>query len=152
MCSLFIVQLAEGLVLFGGHLRLGLRRLVALPRQVEDAVYEDAVQLVHERHIRLYGIRTHRVYRDEDIAVEGGWRGVVERDDIRVVVMPEELTVDLQLPLVGTEDIIDVPYGKTVPGGYRLNPLCRSALVEERHVYAVCGKTYHYMCMAIRSG
>ena len=77
------------------HLGFGFGGFVALTGEVQDAVDEDAEQLVVEGSGDHLGIRADGVQGNEDVTVERGGSGVVESDDIRVVVMTKELTVHL---------------------------------------------------------
>ena len=78
-----------------GHLDFGFGGFVALTGEVQDAVDEDTEQLVVEGRGDHLGIRADSIQGDEDVAVERGGSGVVKGDDIRVVVMPKELSVHL---------------------------------------------------------
>ena len=98
--------------LFGGHLRFGLGRLVALAGEVQHAVDENASEFVVKTCAYHLCVRPHGIQRDKDVAVEGVGGGVVEGDDVGVVVVAQELPVYFQLALVGAEDIVDVPTPK----------------------------------------
>ena len=94
------LEFREGEVLFAGHFCLGFRCFVTLAGEVKDAVDEDAAEFGIEGDLSFFGVRTDGVERDENIAVECGGGGVVEGDDVGVVIMAEELAVDLQFTLV----------------------------------------------------
>ena len=124
----------EGGVLFGGHLGFGVGGFVALSGEMEHAMNEDAEQLPVKSGADHLGIRTDGIQRDEDIAVEGGGSGVIKSDDIRVIIMAEELTVHRQFTFVRAEDIIDIADRKTIVGRYGTYPSCYLALIQRRHV------------------
>ena len=97
---------------------------------MKDAVDDDPKEFVVKGGLHHLRIRTYRVKGNEDVSVQSGRSGVVERDDIRVIVMPEELAVDLQFALVGAEDIVDIPHSEAIVGGYRLDPPTDLALIQ----------------------
>ena len=41
--------------------------------------------------------------------------GIIERDDVGIVIMIEKLSVDLQNLFVGAEKIADLPYSPALP-------------------------------------
>ena len=58
------------MLLFLCHLRFGLRRLVALTREMQDAVNQNTVQLLFEGDTYHFRVRANGIEGDEDIAVE----------------------------------------------------------------------------------
>ena len=110
---------------------------------MQDAVDKNTVEFGVEIDAELFGIGTDRIQRNENIAVERGGCGIIESDDIGIVVVPEELAVDFEFAFIGTEDIIDVAYSKAIAGGHGFNPTDDSALVERWKISILSVKGYH---------
>ena len=77
---------------------------------MQDAVDDDAEQLLIVGHPQPLGIRAHGVEADEQVATDACGGAVVEGDDIGVVVVLQELTVDAQDLLVIDEDVVNLPH------------------------------------------
>ena len=76
--------------------------------QVEDAVYDDAVQLVFEALSVFLGVAFDGVEADEYVAAYPVAFGVVEGDDVGVVVVLQVLPVDFQDAAVVAKDVADL--------------------------------------------
>ena len=59
--SVLLRQLSECGFFFGGHLLFGLGGLVALSREVQNTVYDDAAQLIFKWDARLFGVGAYRI-------------------------------------------------------------------------------------------
>lgn len=119
------------------------RSLVVDTAEVQDAVYDDTVQLrvvVASEELR---IRAHGIEADEEVTAEPVAFAVIEGDDVGVVIVLQILAVHLQNLLVGTENIGDFTGPFPVSGGYGLDPFRGLALFDGGHVHAVCLITDH---------
>ena len=116
------MQATEGVFLLGGHLGFGLRGFVRLARQMQQAVDDDSVQLVLEGCTYLLGIAGYRIQGNINIAVYACARGIIKGDDIRIIVMLQELTVHSQNLLVVAEDVIQLAHRVTILRSHRTNP------------------------------
>ena len=90
--------------------------------QVEDAVYDDAVQLVFEALSVFLGVAFDGVEADEYVAAYPVAFGVVEGDDVGVVVVLQVLPVDFQDAAVVAKDVADLSGSFSVRGGYGFDP------------------------------
>ena len=104
---------------------------------MEDAVDDDATELLVVGLAELLGVAAHRVYGDDDVAVDGVALGIVEGDDVGVVVVVEVGAVDFQNPLVGDKHVADVAHALAVGGSHAPNPCGDGSFVEGWHSDAV---------------
>ena len=141
------MQAAEGVFLFGSHLGFGFGGFVGLACKVEQAVDDDTVQFVEERCTHLFGVGGNGVERYVNIAVYTRARGIIKGDDIRIIVVLQELTVHCQNLLVVAEDIVEVAHRITVLGSSALNPLLDFADVNGRHEDIVSVEGDHFWCL-----
>ena len=141
------MQAAESIFLFGGHLGFGFGRLVGLPCEMQQAVDNDAMQFVKKWCAHLFGVAGYRVQRNINIAVHTRARGIIKGDDIRIIVVLQELTVYCQNLLVVAEYIIEVAHRITVLGCSALNPLLDFADVNGRHGDIVSVEGDHFWCL-----
>ena len=140
---------AQCLVLFVRHDGFGLGCLVGLAGKVKQTMRQDAQQFVVSSSAHLGCIGLNHIPRDEYITVDAMRRGVVERDDIGVEVVAQELTVHRQLFLVRTEDVCQFTYGKTIACCYFLQPSAehRRFMLNQRYALVAKGtvmdEVYH---------
>ena len=83
---------------------------------------EDAQQFMVKRGGNHLRVAPHGVKRDEDVAIETLGGGVVEGDDIGVVVVLQELAVDRKNLLVVSEQVVDITHTIAVLCRYSTNP------------------------------
>ena len=81
------------------------RPLVVDAHKVQNAVYDDAVQLVVVSLAKLLGIGAHRVEADKQVAAQHIALAVVEGDDVGVIVVLEVLAVHLEYLFVVAEHV-----------------------------------------------
>ena len=124
------MQLAEGGFLFGSHLGFGFRGLIRLTREMQQAVDNNTMQLVEKWHTLLLGIGGNRVQRNINIAIHARVRGIIKGDDIGIVVVLKELTIDRQNLLVVAEDIVEFAYRVAILRSSALDPLLDFAEVD----------------------
>jgi len=126
---------AQCLIFLVRHDGFGLGCLVGLAGKVQQAVRQDAQQFVVSSSAYLGGVGLNHIPRDEYITVDAMRRGVVERDDIRIEIMVQKLTVHRQFFLVGAEDIGQFAYSKAVARRYFLQPSAKHRLLlfDERY-------------------
>ena len=127
------MQLAEGGFLFGSHLGFGCGGLIRLTREMQQAVDNNTMQLVEKWHTLLLGIGGNRVQRNINIAIHARVRGIIKGDDIGIVVVLKELTIDRQNLLVVAEDIVELAYRIAILRCSTLDPLLDFRKVNGRH-------------------
>lgn len=116
------MQAAERIFLFSSHLCFGFGRLVGLPCEMQQAVDNDAMQFVEKWRTRLFGVAGYRVQRNINIAVHARTRAIIKGDDVRIIVVLQELAVYRQNLLIVAEDIVEVAYCKAILGCHCTNP------------------------------
>ena len=124
------MQLAEGGFLFGSHLGFGFGSLIRLTREMQQAVDNNTMQFVEKWHTHLLGIGGNRVQRNINIAIHARVRGIIKGDDIGIVVVLKELTIDGENLLVVAEDIVELAYGVAILRCGTLNPLLDFAEID----------------------
>lgn len=124
------MQLAEGGFLFGSHLGFGFGSFIRLTREMQQAVDNNTMQLVKKWHTHLLGIGGYRVQRNINIAIHARVRGIIKGDDIGIVVVLEELTINRQNLLIIAEDIVEVAYRVAILRCGALDPLLDFAEVD----------------------
>ena len=124
------MQLAEGGFLFGSHLGFGFGSLIRLTREMQQAVDNDTMQLVEKWHTHLLGIGGNRVQRNINITIHARARGIIKGDDVGIVVVLKELTIDGENLLVVAEDIVEFAYRVAILRCGTLNPLLDFAEID----------------------
>ena len=127
------MQLAEGVFLFGSHLGFGFGSLIRLAREMQQAVDNNTMQFMKERYTHLLGIGSNRVQRNINIAIHARVRGIIKGDDVGIVVVLKELTIDRQNLLVVAEDIVELAYRVAILRCGALDPLLDFRKVNGRH-------------------
>ena len=125
--------MAEGGFLFGSHLGFGFGSLIRLTREMQQAVDNNTMQLMEKWHTHLLGIGGNRVKRYVNIAIRARVRGIIKGDDIGIVVVLKELTIDSKDLLVVAEDIVEFAYRIAILSCGALDPLLDFAEVNGRH-------------------
>ena len=85
-----------------------------------------------------FGIAAHRVERDKHISGDSAARGVVESDNIGVVIVLQKLAVHFQDFLIVAEDIGKRAHRLIESAGDSLNPAAHSLIAELRQINAYC--------------
>ena len=124
------MQLAEGGFLFGSHLGFGFGSLIRLTREMQQAVDNNTMQFMKERYTHLLGIGGNRVQRNINIAIHARVRGIIKGDDIGIVVVLKELTIDGENLLVVAEDIVELAYRVAILRCGALDPLLDFAEID----------------------
>ena len=127
------MQLAEGGFLFGSHLGFGFGGLIRLTREMQQAVDNNTMQFVEKWHTHLLGIGGNRVQRNINIAIHARVRGIIKGDDVGIVVVLKELTIDGENLLVVAEDIVEFAYRVAILRCGTLDPLLDFRKVNGRH-------------------
>ena len=140
------MQLAEGGFLFGSHLGFGFGSLIRLTREMQQAVDNNTMQFVKERYTHLLGIGGNRVQRNINIAIHACARGIIKGDDVGIVVVLKELTIDRQNLLVVAEDIVELAYRVAILRCGALDPLLDLRKVNGRHEDVV-GVEGNHICV-----
>ena len=81
-------------------------------------------------HTHLFGIGGNRVQRNINITIHARARGIIKGDDIGIVVVLKELTIDGEDLLVVAEDIVEFAYGVAILRCGALDPLLDFAEVD----------------------
>ena len=137
------MQAAERIFLFGSHLCFGFGRLVGLPCEMQQAVDNDTVQFVEEWCAYLFGVGGNGVERDIDIAIHARTRAIIKGDDVRIIVVLQELVVHRQNLLIVAEDIVEVAYCKAILGCHCTNPTLYLRKRKRGHGNVVCVEGNH---------
>ncbi len=107
--------------------------LIVDAAEMEYAVDDGAMQLLIVFGGKLLAIAPHGVEADEEVATDDVALGVVEGDDVGVVVVLQELAVDLEDTLVVAEDVAHVAHLLAIGGGYGAYPCGGLALLDGWH-------------------
>lgn len=108
--------------------------LVVDATQVQDAMDDDTMEFTIVGLLELLGIGAHRIERNEQIATDFVPFGIVESDDVCVIVMLQILAVDLEDLLIVAEDIRDLPYPLTMILGDLFHPGTNICFVDSGHL------------------
>jgi len=98
------------------------RTFVVESAEVEHAVDDDTTELAVVADAERFGISTNRVETDDEVAIEGMARGIAKGDDVRIVIMLEELAIDAQDLLAVDKHIGNLADTATIGGGYLGDP------------------------------
>ena len=79
--------------------------LVVNAAEVENAVDDDAVEFLFVGGTYVLGIRTHGVEGDKEVAADFIALRVVKGNDVRIIIVLEELAVDLQNLFIVHKDV-----------------------------------------------
>ena len=115
-------ETGQGAILGGLHDLAFAGPLVVDADEVEDAVNDDAVELVVVVLAELPGIGAHGVEADEEVAAHNIALAIVEGDDVGVVVVPQVLAVDLKNLVIVAEDVGHVAHTLAVGAGHVAHP------------------------------
>ena len=128
----------EGGVLMLLHDLALTRSFVVNAAQVQHAVYDHTTQFVVVLRTALLGVTADSVERNDHVAGDASRGGVVERDDVGIVVVSQELDVGLEDILVVTEQVGESSHLPAMYARHRFDP-CRQFLqVELRRIHALC--------------
>ena len=127
----------QSLVLIGFHDLALTRPFVVDATEMQNAMNNDAMQLIIVGLAKLLSIAAHRVQRDDDVTIDYITLVIVKRDDVGVVVMAKLLVVDLKNLLVADKHIADLSYTPAIGGCYCFDPSRGRTMIELRHLHAV---------------
>ncbi len=134
----FLRQYRQGFVFVGLHELAFPRSFIVDAAEVEDTVDDGTVEFLVVGSVEGFGISLHRVETDKQVAGDLIAARIIERDDIRIIIMLEVLAVYFQNLLVGAEDVADIADLLTVCGGNFLYPVAdRSFLIAGSLVSSV---------------
>ena len=86
---------------------------------------DDAVQFALVGLAELLGVAADGVETDDDVAADATGLGIVEGDDVRVVVVPEELAVDAEDVLIVGKEVSDVAHMIVMRLSHHLYPVLK---------------------------
>ena len=142
----------QGMVFGGFHDFAFAGTFVVDAAEVEDAVNDDAVELLVVggaekggivRGDELLAVRQHGVEADEHIAAYHIGAAVVEGDDVRKIVMAKELVVDDKDVFVVAERVAQRAHALAIGGCHGGYPRLHLGLVNVRHSDAVGLESNH---------
>ena len=128
----FLRQYRQGFVFVGLHELAFPRSFIVDAAEVEDTVDDGTVEFLVVGSVEGFGISLHRIEADKQVAGDLIAARVIERDDIRIIIMLEVLAVYFQNLLVGAEDVADIADLLTVCGGNLLYPVADRSLFDCR--------------------
>ena len=105
-----------------------------MPREMQEAVYDNAMEFVEESGSYLLGIALYCVKRDVDISIYACACSIIKGNDVGIVVVLEELAVNGKNLFVVAENIVEFANRKVVLGSYGTNPTLNLRIVESREV------------------
>ena len=117
----FIAQ-TECLIFLSLHDFAFTRSLVVNATKVEDAVNNNAMEFFFIGSTDILSVRAYGVERNKQVATDFVALGVVEGDDVRVVIMLKELAVDLQNFFIVNKDIRNGATSLAMCLGYGIHP------------------------------
>ena len=107
-------------------------------------MYDDTVQFFFVGCPHPLGVGPHRVETDEEVARNHVTFAVIERDDVRVIIVPEILAVHLQNLLVVHEDVGNLAYPFAVTRSHGFHPGRVFAFLDGGHLHAVRIVSNHF--------
>ena len=128
--SLKRCQKCERLVFFCLHNLTLSGSLVVNAAKVENTMDNDAVKLLFVGSAYVLGIRTYRVEGDEEVAADFISLRVVKGNDVGVIIVLKELTVDLQDFLIVHKDVSNGATTLAMCLCHGINPSRRCSLVD----------------------
>lgn len=138
------IENIEGGVLVGLHYLAFAGTLVVDAAKMQDAVDDDAHQFAAVWHSELLSVGGYGIEGDHNVAGDAGCPGIVESDDVGVVVMGDEFAVGLEDILVVHEKVVDVAGGEAMQFGHPANPFPGFVKIDVGHFYALRFKVYHF--------
>ena len=134
----------EGAVLGSLHQFALARSFIIEAAEMQNAMNDDAVQLLFIGKTQSFGVCANRVEADEEVAAdEFRTAAVVEGDDVGVVVVLQELTIDAEYFFVIDEYVVDVASATAIGSRYGTDPRCDDSLVDGRHLDVYGLEGYH---------
>lgn len=95
-------------IFFGTHQNLICIRLIFVTAEVKQTMNTNTIQLIQKRNRKTNSILRNTVNTDKQITTYNITFRIIERDDVRVIVVVEVLTIHLQQILIGTKNHIDI--------------------------------------------
>lgn len=131
----------ERLILFRLHNLALSGSLVVNAAEVENAVDDDAVELLFVGSAYVLGVRTYRVEGDEEVATDFISLRVVKGYDVGVIIVLKELTIDLQDFFIIDKDVSNgaTTLAMRLCHGFYPSSGCRLVDIGEGKVDAVVG-------------
>lgn len=97
--------------------------------EVEDTVNDGTVELLIVGGVESFGISLYRVEADKQVSGDLVATGIVERDDIRIIIMLKVLAVYFQYLFIGAEDVADIADFLPVCSGNLFYPIADCSLL-----------------------
>ena len=138
-------KLPEGkiVILLGAHLSNILLRMVVITDQVQDTMDNDPVQLILELGPVKLRVLPDRIHADEEITVQAVTLAVVERDDVREVIVLQILHIHVQDVVVRAENDGNITQPPDLTLGDQFEPTAGKPLLleSELRIFVIIG--YH---------
>ena len=77
--------------------------MVIVADEVQQAVHDDAIELIRKLRPVKSGILPHGIYGDEKVSGEAVSLAVIEGDDIGIIIVLQIFYIDIQYIIIGTE-------------------------------------------------
>ena len=104
---------------------------------MQNAVDYDSHQFAPVWLIKLIGIGADSIERYDDITGYSALVGIIESDNVGIVIMIEKLAVDLQYLFVVAEKVAYLPHSPALPGRYVDYPFLDGGKIECGHIHAL---------------
>jgi hypothetical protein len=102
---------------------------------MQNAMDDNSMQLFFIRAAKLFGVESHGVQTDEEVAGNALALAIVERDDVSIVVVLQVLSVHLEYLLVIAEDIGYLSHSLAIAVCHGLYPGRGEAARDGRHLH-----------------
>lgn len=108
--------------------------MVIVTYQMQKPVDDDTVKFILEVSPELQGVLPHGIHAYEKVSGKTVALAIVESDDVREIVVLQELLVYVEDIVVGTEDYGDVPYPANFAFRSDLEPFSSLPPVAEHEI------------------
>ena len=115
--------------------------------EVEDTVNDGTVELLIVGGVESFGISLYRVEADKQVSGDLVATGIVERDDIRIIIMLKVLAVYFQYLFIGAEDVADIADFLPVCSGNLFYPIADCSLFDCRKLDVFRIKCYCHIAI-----
>ena len=128
----------QSLVFTTGHRFALTRSFIVDSAQVQNAVYDDAMELLVVVGPKLFGIGTDRIHTDENIAAYLIALGIVESDDIGKIIVVKIPDIYIEDVGIRTEYYGNVPYPLHLAFRHQGKPLIIQPFILEFEYNVLC--------------
>ena len=140
--SLFLKH-SNGFILFALHNLALAFTFIVYSAQMQNTVYNHSVQLLLILHTQLFAVTEHCIEAYKKVARYDILLGVIECNNIGVIIVLKILAINLENFLVVTEDIRNIPNLFTVTCRHLFNPRRNVAALYCGHLNPIGLIAYH---------